>query len=73
MRGFANLTWVEADIEGNNATGTALDGANEIRNRILSAGGGIGCPDAAAILWTVCAHALEERTLVLERFVFGFR
>ena len=40
MRGFANLTWVEADIEGNNLTGAALDGVNEIRSRILSAGGG---------------------------------
>ena len=42
MRGFANLTWVEADIEGNNLTGAALDGVNEIRSRILSAGGSIG-------------------------------
>ena len=42
MRGFANLTWVEADLEGNNPTGTALDGVNEIRSRILSAGGSIG-------------------------------
>jgi len=42
IRGFANLTWVEADLDGDNPTGSALDRANEIRSRILSTGVGIG-------------------------------
>ncbi len=42
MRGFANLNWLEADIEGYNLTGAALDGVTVIRSGILSAGGGIG-------------------------------
>ena len=42
ISGFANLSWVEADVDGDNPTGSALDRANEIKSRILSTGGGIG-------------------------------